>query len=103
LLRDRGGRDRRRVRSDRPAVWTGRRWRDVVHVLMQDGCRDLAGRDVERLLVRRLLLRIVGGDLVGVALLPAGLALRELLLELAAVEEDELGQLARPSGRDHPS
>ena len=42
---------------------------------------------------------VVGFDLVGVALLPACLALGELLVELAGVEEDERGELDRPRCR----
>ena len=42
---------------------------------------------------------VVGLDLVGVALLPARLALGELLVELARVEEDERRELDRARGR----
>ncbi len=50
-------------------------------------------REVDRRLVRIGLLAVIGLDPVGVALLPAELALRELLVELARVEEHETRQL----------
>ena len=45
------------------------------------------------------LLAVVGRGLVGVALLPARVALRELLVELAGVEQDERRQLDRAGRR----
>ncbi len=53
-----------------------------------DGLRVLVG-----------LLAVVGLDLVGVALLPARVALGELLVELARVEQDQGRQLDRSGGR----
>ena len=64
---------------------------------------DLAGRrqlDGRLVLVR--LAPVVGGDLVRVALLPACLALGELLVELARVEQDQR-RPARPCPRSRGS
>jgi len=60
--------------------------------------RVARGGEVDGGLVLVGLLLVVGGDGVGVTLLPARLALGELLVELARVEEDEAGQLDRPGG-----
>ncbi len=61
------------------------------------GCRQVDGR-----LVLVGLLAVVRGDLVRVALLPARLALGELLVELARVEQDERGELDRAGRRMDP-
>ena len=68
------------------------------------GLAGLAGRrEVDRGVVLVGFLAVVGRDLVRVALLPAGLALGELLVELAGVEQDERGQLDRAGGGVDPA
>ena len=53
------------------------------------------GGEIDGGLVLGRLLRVVGGDLIGMALLPARLALGELLVQVSRVEEHERGQLDR--------
>ena len=89
--------DRRRGPRPRPRTCPRTRRGRV----RRGGARDQVRRrgrvlgQVDRRLVGRPLLLVVGDRLVGMLPLPARLALRELLLELAGVEQDELGQLAR--------
>ena len=62
------------------------------------------GREVDRRLVGVRLLAVVGLDLVGMALLPARLALGELLVQVSGVEEHEGRQLDGPGRRvDRPA
>ena len=56
-------------------------------------------REIDRRLVRVGLLAIVRLDLVRVALLPAGLALGEFLVQVPGVQEHEGGKLHGPGGR----
>ena len=60
-------------------------------------------RQLERRLVLVGLAAVVGRDLVGVVLLPARVSFRELLVELARVEQDERRQLDRAGRRVDPS
>ena len=60
--------------------------------------------EVDRGLEGHLVLAVLDDGLVRMALLPAGIALGELLLELPGVEEDERRQLDRAIGRlDRPA
>ena len=56
------------------------------------------GRQIDGRLVGRHLLPVVGHHLVRMAVLPAVVALRELLVQAAAVEQDELAELGRGGG-----
>ena len=68
------------------------------------GLVALAGAgQLERRLVLVGLATVVGRDLVGVVLLPARVSFRELLVELARVEQDERRQLDRAGRRVDPS
>src|SRR5947208_2910999 len=83
-------RSRRQCRGFRRSLGSERRGR-IVHVLVDRRRADPARSQVDGSLVVGLLLAVVGGDQVGMLPFPARLALRELLLELARVEQDELG------------
>ena len=79
---------------------SGRRARRLDRDLL---LRPARGGEIDRRLVRLRLLAVVGLDLVGVALLPARLALGELLVEVPGVEQDERRELDGAGGRmDRP-
>ncbi len=75
------------------------RARRRVCCFQRDRLARAAGGHRDGRLVQIRLLAIVGLDLVGVSLLPARLALRELLVQMPGVEQHELGELDGPGGR----
>ena len=67
--------------------------RDVLAAVARRRCREVQGG-----LIRVGLLSVVGGDLVGIAPLPAGLPLGEFLVQMTGIEQHERGQLDGAGG-----